>query len=180
MKNKLPTFSCIFHNLQVEWKEIYLLPHKDSIDTNLRIFQYKLLNNILYLNKQIIIFNEKNTKLYSYCRLQNETTNPIFVECKFAIKLWSNLRHYCRRSLDLSLLNSHSANLNWNWSDLLILLKDILLSYKYYICLSRDSSKLSFASLLKHIKDVFDLEKNIDSKSEKLKLSLKNWARWCN
>ena len=119
MKNKLPKFSYIFHNLQVKRKEIYLLPHKDSIDTNLRIFQYKLLNNILYLNKQIIIFNEKNTKLYSYCRLQNETTNPIFVECKFAIKLWSNLRHYCRRSLDLSLLNLHSANFGFFKIDLI-------------------------------------------------------------
>ena len=70
LKNKLPTFSYIFHNLQVEWKEIYLLPHKDSIDTNLRIFQYKLLNNVLYLNKQIFIFNKKDIKLCSYCRFK--------------------------------------------------------------------------------------------------------------
>ena len=54
LKNELPTaqkyFSNIFRNLQVEWKEIYLLPCKVSIDTNLHMFQYKILNNILYLN----------------------------------------------------------------------------------------------------------------------------------
>ena len=63
LKNELPTFqkyfSNIFLNLQVEWKEIYLLPYKVSIDTNLHMFQYKILNNILYLNKQLFIFKKK-------------------------------------------------------------------------------------------------------------------------
>ena len=82
----------IFPNLQVEWKEIYLLPCKISINTNLHMFQYKILNNILYLNKQLFIFNKIDSKLCSYSRLQDETTNHIFVESKFAIKLWNNFR----------------------------------------------------------------------------------------
>ena len=77
LKNELPTsqkyFCNIFPNLQVEWKKIYLLPRKVSNDTNLHMFQYKILNNILYLNKQLFIFNKKDTKLCSYCRLQDET-----------------------------------------------------------------------------------------------------------
>ena len=60
LKDKLPTsqkyFCNIFPNLQVEWKKIYLLPRKVSNDTNLRMFQYKILNNILYLNKQLFYF----------------------------------------------------------------------------------------------------------------------------
>ena len=75
-------FCNILPNLQVEWKEIYLLPRKVSINTNLRMFQYKMLNNILHRNKQLFILNKKDTKLCSYCRLQDETTNHIFVECK--------------------------------------------------------------------------------------------------
>ena len=67
LKNELPTsqkyFCNIFPNLQVEWKKIYLLPRKVSNDTNLRMFQYKILNNILYLNK---VSNKKDTKLCSY------------------------------------------------------------------------------------------------------------------
>ena len=73
MKNELPTsqkyFCNIFLNLQVEWKKIYLLPSKVSNDTNLRMFQYKILNNILYLNKQLFVLNQKGTKLCSYCKL---------------------------------------------------------------------------------------------------------------
>ena len=59
LKNELSTsqnhFTNIFPNLQVEWKEIYILLRKVSIDTNLRMFQYKILNNILCLNKQAFI-----------------------------------------------------------------------------------------------------------------------------
>ena len=109
LKNELPTsqkyFCNIFPNLEVEWKKICLLPRKVSHDTNLRMFQYKILT-ILYLNKPLFIFNKKDTKLYSYCRLQDETINHIFVECKFAIKLWSDLRHYCQCSFDIPILNA--------------------------------------------------------------------------
>ena len=72
-KTELPMsqkyFCNIFSNLQVEWRKIYLFPHKVSNDTNLRMFQYKILNSILYLNKQLFIFNKKDTKVCSYCKL---------------------------------------------------------------------------------------------------------------
>ena len=56
-------FSTIFPNLLlVEWKNIYLLPRKVSNVSNLRMFQYKISNNILYLDKQLYIFNKKYTK----------------------------------------------------------------------------------------------------------------------
>ena len=43
------------------------------------MFQYKILNNILYLNKQLFLFNKKDTKLCSYCGLQDETINHILL-----------------------------------------------------------------------------------------------------
>ena len=157
LKNELPIsqkcFWNIFPNLQVEWKKVYILPRKVSNDTNLRMFLYKILNNILYLNKQLFIFNKKDTKLCSYCKLQDEIINHIFVECKFAIKLWIGLRHYYQSSFVIPILNPQSAIFGFfeTEPDLVILLNYILLLYKYYIYSSRDSSKLSFKALLKNI-----------------------------
>ena len=49
LKNELPTsqnyFSNILPNLQVKWREVYLLPCKGSIGTNLHMFQYKIIYN---------------------------------------------------------------------------------------------------------------------------------------
>ena len=107
---------------------------------------------MLYLNKQLFIFNKKDTKLCSYCRL----TIQIFVKCKFAIKLRSNLGHYCQCSFDLPILNPLSVTFGFSEidSDLVMFLIHTLLIRKYYVYASRDS-------LLKNIKKVFDLEKSI-------------------
>ena len=43
-------FENLFSNLNLDWKSIYLLPRRVTLDTNLRMFQCKLLNNVLYLN----------------------------------------------------------------------------------------------------------------------------------
>ena len=90
------------------------------------------------------------------------------------------MEEFERCSFDLPILNTHSATFGFFESgpDLIILLNHILLLYKYYIYSSRDSSKLSFAALLKNIKKVFNLGKTYRQEmKEKIKLSLKNGAR---
>ena len=62
-------------NPELEWKDIYIyvyiyiyiyiytLPRHVTINTNLRIFQYKLLHNILYLNEMLYKFGKKLSPL---------------------------------------------------------------------------------------------------------------------
>ena len=40
------------HASQLEWEKIYLLPFKTTLDTELREFKYKILNQILYTSTQ--------------------------------------------------------------------------------------------------------------------------------
>ena len=51
----------------LNWKEIYILPRKVSVHTNLCIFQYKILNNILFLNKLLFKFKNVSSPLCSFC-----------------------------------------------------------------------------------------------------------------
>ena len=41
----------IFQNSNLDWKTIYMLPSIVTKDSRLQVFQNKLLNNVLYLNK---------------------------------------------------------------------------------------------------------------------------------
>ena len=77
------------------------------------MFQYKILNIILYLNKELFIFNKKDIRLCSSCRLQDKITNHIFADCKVGIELWSDLRQYCKYRFDLPILNSQSVTLGF-------------------------------------------------------------------
>ena len=49
-------FEKIFKNSNLDWKAIYLLPRTATVDTTIRGFQYKLLNNVLFLNQILYRF----------------------------------------------------------------------------------------------------------------------------
>ena len=49
------------------------MPPYVTIDTNLRIFQYKILNSILYLNEKLFKFKIVYSRLCSFCNSENET-----------------------------------------------------------------------------------------------------------
>ena len=45
-----------FLDYDFNWKLIYGIPRIATLETKIRIFQYKLLNNVLYLNKKLFQF----------------------------------------------------------------------------------------------------------------------------
>ena len=71
-------FENLFSNFNLDWKSIYLLPRRVTLDTNLRMFQYKLLNNVLYLNNMLFRFKKVDSPLCSYCNEEEETPLHLF------------------------------------------------------------------------------------------------------
>ena len=59
-----------------------MLPRIATIESSLHSFQYKLLNNILYLNERLFKFDVMKSPLCSLCILVNETVVHLFCECK--------------------------------------------------------------------------------------------------
>ena len=60
------TIERLLNNYEVNWRQLYLIPQKVAIDTSHRIFQYKILNNILYLNERL---SKINSLVSSLCFL---------------------------------------------------------------------------------------------------------------
>ena len=65
----------------INWKEVYMLPRQVTIETSLRSFQYKILNNILYLNEKLFKFKIADSPLCSLCKTENESMLHLFCEC---------------------------------------------------------------------------------------------------
>ena len=57
-----------------QWEDIY---SKVTINTYLRLFQYKIVNNILYPNEILHTFGSSNTQLCSFCKMEGETIYKI-------------------------------------------------------------------------------------------------------
>ena len=66
----------IEHILQmndIDWATVYLLPQKTTIESRMRIFQYKILNNILYLNNRLYKCGYVESPMCSLCNSETET-----------------------------------------------------------------------------------------------------------
>ena len=75
----------------VNWGKIYLLPKVTTIDSSLKSFQYKILNNTLYFNERLFKFNIVDSPICSLCKQENESVIYLFAICSEACSLWDQL-----------------------------------------------------------------------------------------
>ena len=93
----------------VDWPTIYVIPQMVAIESSLRIFQYKILNNILFLNNRLFKFGQVQSPLYSLCKHENETTKHLFNQCFMTRRLWDSIKSWLMGSITLPLLNPDTA-----------------------------------------------------------------------
>ena len=77
-----------------QWKDIYTVPRKVTVNAYLRSFQYKILNNILYPNKKLHTFGLSNIQLCSFCKMEEETISHLFYYCTHIQYICNQVRTY--------------------------------------------------------------------------------------
>ena len=112
---KTPTsklyYSNKFNVTEDDWPLIYALAGKLTLDSKLRVFQYKVLNNILYLNKSLYKIKLADTPLCTFCQREEETINHLFLECEYSKTLWSDIQNWLED--DLPNINSRDVVLGF-------------------------------------------------------------------
>ena len=180
LKSVIPTSQKYYNNLfsssSLDWKDIYLLPRIITPDSYTRCFQYKILNNFLYLNKRLFLFGKHSTPLCSFCNLEDETVQHIFCDCPWAKSQWNSLKSFFGKNLPLHDLLPQTAILGFTDFEKVnnTIENHLLLLFKINIYKSRSAGMLCFRSLLKDIARTNRIEKtlcqNIQSKTKRYKL----------
>ena len=106
-------FENVFQKYDFQWNIIYLLPRLVTIDSVMRAFQYKILHNVLFLNKQLFLFNKVTSPLCSICNKEDEIPTHLFFTCSFTTSLWKQLQNALLNILVLPNLTPQSAFLNF-------------------------------------------------------------------
>ena len=75
----------------LDWASIYIIPQVVTVESKLRIFQYKVLNDILYLNDRLYKMGIVQTPLYSLCKQEKETVIHLLCQCHVTRQLWCSL-----------------------------------------------------------------------------------------
>ena len=110
--SKPPTSQSFFNgkfDISHLWKTIYLLPRFTTVDSYTRVFQYKILNNILFLNDKLYLLNLVDNPFCSLCGLAKENVKHLFYECSITQSLWKSLQSRLINHLVLKDLTLQSA-----------------------------------------------------------------------
>ena len=144
-------FGKVFPNENLDWKKIYILPRVVTINTFQRNFQYKILHNILYLNKMLFTFGKIKTPLYSFCHSYDESIKHIFLECIRVKQLWNHLRLFLMNNFSLPILTPKTAIfgfINGIENSVYKITNHMLLIFKLHVFKSRERGILELNRLI--------------------------------
>ena len=146
---------------------------KATANSYLRCFSYKIINNVLYLNKKLFQLGKTQSPLCSFCHTEAETTLHIFHKCSATKIIWNQLLLLFETDLDFPDLTPQAALFGFvNESD--NNLNHILFIFKLYVYQSRERGVLNLNSLIKHVTKVKKLERKIATVYEKKTIQFNN------
>ena len=106
-----------------------------------RVAQYNLLYNVLYLNQKLYKFGIVSCVKSFFYDIRDETPLPLFYECVYAQKIWNQLRLYLAWKIDWSVLTPHAI---FGFAE--VWFYHILLIFKYNIYNPRVNNILNWKS----------------------------------
>ena len=69
------------------------MPRKATIESYTRCFQFRIINNALFLNSQLYKFGLVDSSKCSFCGMIDETTIHFFSECNITLDLWQKAKN---------------------------------------------------------------------------------------
>ena len=124
----------------IDWATVYLLPQTTTTESRIRIFQHKILNNILYLNNRLYKFDYIDSLMCSFCNSETETVTHLFSHCSKTDQMWNSLTSWCKDCLTLPLLEPSTAILGFRdiRDEKSKLINHILTLFTYFIFVNRN------------------------------------------
>ena len=129
-----------------------MLPLIVTKDSRLPIFQYELLNKVLYPNKMPFRFGKLVHLFCSFCKMIEEISLNLFYNCTKTELLWNQLKYFIsNKTLFFPSLTSQSAILGHiDISDYYLLINHLILIYKFYI-LTPETEAILTSSIWKQL-----------------------------
>ena len=87
----LRKWKLLFNIDEKSWQTYCSITFNSTIDVDLRWFQYRILNRILFTNDLLFKLNLVEDDLCSFCHIHTETLIHFFCDCHFSKNIWSEL-----------------------------------------------------------------------------------------
>ena len=138
------------------------------------MFQYKILNNILYLNFDLYRFKIIEFSTCSLCHSYPETVDHLFIECTEA-NYYIQIKNWLR-SFGVFLPELNKLDILLGVDDVLV--NFVILLYKYSLYRSREKNNMPSLLLFTNIIQKYEqIERKIARSRNKIAYHEKKWKR---
>ena len=88
--------SAKYHRLTIDWKRVYLLSFRTTLETKLREFQFKILNRIVFTNEKLFRFGMAESDKCVFCQTEVESIEHLLFSCKISSVFWKHVLSWLR------------------------------------------------------------------------------------
>ena len=74
--------SAEYHRLTIDWKRVYLLSFRTTLQTKLRRLQFKILNRIVFTNEKLFRFDMVESDKCAFRQTEVESIEHLLFSCK--------------------------------------------------------------------------------------------------
>ena len=85
-----------YHHLTIDWKRVYLLSFRTTLETKLREFQFKILNRIVFTNEKRFRFDMAESDKCAFCQTEVESIEHLLFSCKISSVFWKHVLSWLR------------------------------------------------------------------------------------
>ena len=119
----------------IDWKKVYSLPFRTTLDSKLREFQYKVLNNIVFTNDKLFRFGLSQSPNCTFCNEEPESLEHLLSRCKMSCEFWKEVLSWLKgNNIVIESFDEIGLFLGiFEESEDFLLINHVMLLGKYYI-----------------------------------------------
>ena len=73
-----------YSNIDIDWKSVYSLSFRTTLESKLREFQFKILNRIVFTNEKLFRFGMADSPSCFFCQTEVESVGHLLFSCKLS------------------------------------------------------------------------------------------------
>ena len=124
-----------YPNTDIDWKGVYSLAFRSTLESKLREFQFKILNRIVFTNEKLFCFGMPDSPTCAFCQTEVESLGHLLFSCKVSSKFWKHVLSWLR-DYNIFVENIKEEDIifgKFDIADDFFLFNHILLLGKFYI-----------------------------------------------
>ena len=151
-----------------------------TVETKIREFQYKLLNDIVYTNDKLFRFKMIESPLCAFCQKEDESVEHLLFYCNITENFWLAFSSWIIKqniSMEtLTLINILFGVFDDN-EDFVILNHLLLIAKSFIYKCKLNKTKPALRVFVEKIKLVYHIERNIAKRNDRLYKHYKKWEK---